>query len=350
MADVQSVSDPLVRLENVHVYFWVRKGLFRSEVVRAIDGVSLEIRRGEVVGLVGESGSGKTTLGRAILGLVKPTAGRITFADQDVSALTASEAKLFRRQVQAVFQDPFGSIDPFMTIFDTVAEPLLIHGIGDEAERRKRVFQALQDVRLTPPEEFAGRYPHHLSGGQRQRVGIARALVLQPRFIVADEPVSMIDASSRAELLYLLRSLQDQFGIAFLYITHDIATARHFAQRVAVMYLGRIVEWGPVDSIVEDPLHPYTQALIAAVPEPDPANRLHERPVLPGEPPSPVHLPPGCAFHPRCPASMAGRCDGSRPQLQEVRPDHFVACFLFQNDESRANEQPIDLKLEELGK
>ena len=187
----------------------------------------------------------------------------------------------------------------------------------------------MRDVRLTPVDEISERYPHLLSGGQRQRAGIARALVLQPDYIMADEPVSMVDASSRAELLYLLRDLRDRFGIAFLYITHDIATARHFAHRIVVMYLGRIVESGPAAAVVDNPLHPYTQALIAAVPEPDPANRLHERPVLQGEPPDPSHTPAGCAFHPRCPKFMAGICEVAQPQLVEVEPGHYVACYLY---------------------
>ena len=319
----------LVQIDNLKIHFTVRKGLFGSQLVRAVDGVSLTLRPGEVVAVVGESGSGKTTLGRASLGLVKPTAGQVRFANRDLSAFSAADLKAYRRRAQAIFQDPFASIDPYMTIFDSVAEPLVIHKIGSAAERRERVYQALRDVRLTPVDEISERYPHLLSGGQRQRAGIARALVLQPDYIMADEPVSMVDASSRAELLYLLRDLRDRFGIAFLYITHDIATARHFAHRIVVMYLGRIVESGPAAAIVDNPLHPYTQALIAAVPEPDPANRLHERPVLQGEPPNPSHTPSGCAFHPRCPKFMLGTCEAAQPQLVEVEPGHYVACYLY---------------------
>jgi len=317
----------LVRLEDVKVYFWVRKGLFRTRPVRAVDGVSLNLKRGETVAVVGESGSGKTTLGRASLRLVRLTAGRVVFDGQDITALPEEELRPLRRRAQAIFQDPFSSIDPFMTVYDSVEEPLIIHGIGPASERRARVLQALRDVRLTPPEEMSVRYPHLLSGGQRQRVGIARALVLRPDYIVADEPISMVDASSRAELLYLLRELQERFGITFLYITHDIATARHFAQRIVVMYLGRIVESGLTAAVVENPLHPYTRALMAAVPEPDPANRLRERPVLPGEPPSPIRVPSGCAFHPRCPDYMPGTCEADCPSLVEAEPKHFVACY-----------------------
>lgn len=323
-------EQPLLQIENVHIHFSVRKGLFGTETVRAVNGVDLALRRGEVVAVVGESGSGKTTLGRASLGLLKPTQGRVCFEQADLSRLDDPARKAFRRRAQAIFQDPFASIDPYMTIFDTVAEPLVIHRIGNEAERRDRVYQALREVRLTPEDEMAQRYPHMLSGGQRQRAGIARALVLRPDYILADEPVSMVDASSRAELLYLLRDLRDRSQITFLYITHDIATARHFAQRIVVMYLGRIVESGPAAAVVENPLHPYTQALIAAVPEPDPANRLHMRPVLAGEPPNPSRLPAGCAFHPRCPQWMQGKCERATPALVEAEPGHFVACYLYE--------------------
>lgn len=322
-------NDVFVDLDQVSVHFRVRKGLFGAQTVKAVDGVTLRLRRGEVVAVVGESGSGKTTLGRASLGLVKPTLGQVRFDQQALAHLSGAALKAYRRRAQAIFQDPFATIDPYMTIFATVAEPLVIHGIGQEAERRERVYQALHEVRLTPADEIAERYPHQLSGGQRQRVGIARALVLQPAYLLADEPVSMVDASSRAELLYLLRDLQTRFGITFLYITHDIATARHFAQRIVVMYLGKIVESGPAAAVVDNPQHPYTRALIAAVPVPDPTNRLHERTVVQGEPPNPSQAPTGCAFHPRCPAYMAGVCEATPPTLIEVETDHWVACFLY---------------------
>ncbi|MFN8443924.1 MAG: ABC transporter ATP-binding protein [Caldilineaceae bacterium] len=323
------MDEPLLKVENLQVYFQVRKGLLGSQSVRAVDGVSLQIGRGEVVAVVGESGSGKTTLGRAILGLVKPTGGQITFDKQDVTRVNESNRKTLRRRMQAIFQDPFASIDPYMTIYDTVAEPLVIHQVGTESEKKQKVFDALRHVRLSPVEEMATRFPHRLSGGQRQRAGIARALVLQPDFIVADEPVSMVDASSRAELLYLMRDLRDRLNIAFLYITHDIATARHFAHRIVVMYLGKIVEVGPAHAVVDQPLHPYTQALIAAVPEPNANNRLNKRVVLQGEPPNPANRPTGCSFHPRCPQVMRGLCERSEPVLIEQEPGHFVACYLY---------------------
>lgn len=325
-----AAHDALVDLVNVSIYFTVHKGLFAQQPVKAVDGVNLRLQRGETVAVVGESGSGKTTLGRASLGLVKPTAGQVYFDQQDLTQLTGARLKAYRRRAQAIFQDPFATIDPYMTVYETVVEPLVIHGLGTAQERRARVYRVLQEVRLTPVAEMVERYPHQLSGGQRQRVGIARALVLQPEYILADEPVSMVDASSRAELLYLLRDLRTQYGITFLYITHDIATARHFANRIVVMYLGRIVESGPAATVVARPQHPYTKALIAAVPEPDPANRFQERPVVQGEPPNPSHIPTGCAFHPRCPVMVAGRCAEQRPALITIKPEHEVACFLYE--------------------
>ena len=322
-------NDVLVDLAQVSVYFTVHKGLFASQTVKAVDGVTLRLQRGETVAVVGESGSGKTTLGRASLGLVKPTAGQVRFDHEDITQFAGARLKAYRRRAQAIFQDPFATIDPYMTVYETVAEPLVIHDVGDASARRARVERVLREVRLTPVDEMVERYPHQLSGGQRQRVGIARALVLQPDYVLADEPVSMVDASSRAELLYLLRDLRAQYGITFLYITHDIATARHFANRIVVMYLGRIVESGPAAAIVARPHHPYTKALIAAVPEPDPANRLRARPVVQGEPPNPSQVPSGCAFHPRCPAVIAGRCAAQVPAMIEVEPAHWVACVLY---------------------
>ena len=319
-----------MEVEDVHVHFYARKGLFQRVTIRAITGVTLAVQHGETLAVVGESGSGKTTLGRVTLRLVQPVQGSVRFDGQDITHLDERRLKGFRRQVQAIFQDPYSSINPYMNTYQIVEEPLVIHGIGSRQERADRVRQTLEDVQLRPAERFLSNYPHTLSGGQRQRIGIARALVLQPKYVVADEPVSMIDASSRAELLYLMRSLQRQYGITFLYITHDIASARHFADRVAVMYLGSIVELGLPGEVVEGPLHPYTKALIDAVPEPDPANRLRERPVVPGEPPSPANVPSGCPFHPRCPQFMPGLCDQTRPALREVAPGHFAACYLYE--------------------
>lgn len=319
----------LLDLQDVHVSFEVRTGFLRFSPVAAVRGISLRIRRGETVAVVGESGSGKTTLGRVTIGQARPTAGRVLFEGQDLSRLRGQARKRFQRRAQAIFQDPFASVDPYMTLSETLSEPLEIHGIGTRAERRERIGQALEEVRLTPAAEMAAAYPHMISGGQRQRLGIARALILRPDYVFADEPVSMVDASSRAEILYLLRALQDRYGVTVLYITHDIATARHTAQRIAVMYLGRIVESGPAAKVVENPLHPYAQALIAAVPEPDPANRHTHRATLRGEPPNPISTPSGCAFHPRCEVAIAGLCRHRDVQLQEIEPDHWVACHLY---------------------
>ncbi len=309
------------------MHFTLRKGLFSSVKVKAVDGVTLKIGRGETVALVGESGSGKTTLGRLTLRLLRPTGGRIFFEDQDVTDLPEDKLKHFRRKAQAVFQDPYSSIDPFMNVYQTVEEPLIIHRVGEKEERRELVYKTLEDVRLTPPQEIGGKYPHQLSGGQRQRVGIARSLVLKPRYVMTDEPVSMIDASSRVEILHLLKDLQDKYGLSFLYITHDIATAKYFSNHIAVMYLGRIVEIGPSEEVVQEPLHPYTKRLIEAVPEPDPSNRFRERVAVEGEPPTPVNIPFGCKFEPRCVESKKGVCDTGEPRLLEVKPNHYVACF-----------------------
>ncbi|MBI4313023.1 MAG: ABC transporter ATP-binding protein [Chloroflexi bacterium] len=318
----------LLSVQNASVVFHARKGLLASVDVRALDGVSLVLDKGESLSIVGESGSGKTTLARVVLGLQKPTQGQVTFAGEDIGRASQKSLKDFRRRAQGIFQDPFSSLDPYMTVGQIVEEPLVIHRIGTAAERQDRVAKALEEVRLTPTGEIAAKFTHQLSGGQRQRVAIARALVLAPEMIVADEPVSMVDASSRAEILYLMRELQERHGTAFLYITHDIATAYHFSQRVAVMYLGRIVETGPTRWVVANPLHPYTKALLQAVPEPDPQNRFRKRGALSGDPPSPANPPPGCRFHPRCAYAFEG-CDREDPRLREVRAGQHVACRLW---------------------
>lgn len=318
----------LLRLENLQVHFQSRKGLFSTVTVKAVDGVSFSLIKGETLALVGESGSGKTTLGRATLKLIEPTGGRFIYSGQDLTVTKENQLGEFRRKAQAIFQDPYASLSPYMRVYHLVEEPLKVQGKLSQPEREAKVFEALEKVRLSPAKDFASKYPHTLSGGQRQRVNIARALVLNPEYILADEPVSMIDASSRAELLYLLRELQESQGLSFLYITHDLASARHFAQRIAVMYLGRIVEIAPSAKLIEDPLHPYTQALLRAVPEPDPSNRLKLREVAAGDPANAAHIPTGCSFHPRCPAIIKGTCEGARPELVEVKAGHWVACHL----------------------
>jgi|GEM_PF-61462 len=324
------MMEPLLEFRDVKMYFRARKGLLRTTLVKAVDGVSLAIYRGEMLALVGESGSGKTTLGRLALGLLRPTSGTILFDGKDISRMGRGEHSSFRRRCQAIFQDPYSSLNPFMTVGEIVEEPLIIHGLGD---RRRRVLQALEDVGLKPPEEFSRKHVFNLSGGQRQRVAIARALALQPDFIVADEPVSMIDASSRAEVLLLLHRLRREHGITLLYITHDIATARHFSDRIAVMYLGRVVELGPTESVIERPMHPYTLSLIAAVPEPRPDNLQRDLYAIPGEPPSAESIPPGCRFHPRCPFYINALCNAVDPPLARLDGHRQAACLLHEGGE-----------------
>jgi oligopeptide/dipeptide ABC transporter ATP-binding protein len=319
----------LLRLEGVSLYYWVRRGLLRNEPVKALEQVDLTLHRGESVAVVGESGSGKTTLGRAALRLGVPTRGRVTFDGRDITAASERALRDFRRRAQAVFQDPYASLSPYMRVYDLVEEPLVVHRVQPARARREAVLAALEQVKLRPASDFVELYPHTLSGGQRQRVNIARAMVLEPEFLVADEPVSMIDASSRAEILYLLRELQEGRDLTLLTITHDLASARHFADRIAVMYLGRVVEMGPSRRVIEAPKHPYTRGLLAAVPEPDPANRHRLRPVIEGEPPSALDVPSGCPFHPRCPEAMPGVCDVSFPAVTRHGEGHEVACHLY---------------------
>lgn len=317
----------LVRAEALRLWFEVGGGLFRGGLfVRAVDGVDLTIQPGETVAIVGESGCGKTTLGRTLLRLLHPTDGKIVFEGRDITHVNEEDLFWLRAKAQMIPQDPYSSLNPSFPIARILEEPLVVHKEGKAEERHERVLQALKEVKLNPPELFAVKYPHMLSGGQRQRVAVARALILNPSFIVADEPVSMLDASVRVSILNLLRSLQDKYGISFIYITHDLATARHFSDRIAIMYAGRIVEVAPAESLVDEPLHPYTQALTEAIPDPDPENRHRSMQAIPGEPPSLVNPPPACRFHPRCPIAIAGLCDVEQPLLRELRPNHEVAC------------------------
>jgi peptide/nickel transport system ATP-binding protein len=317
----------IIELVNIKTYFYITKGFFKTLAVKAVDGVSLTIHKGETLALVGESGSGKTTLGRTALKLVEPISGKIIFEGRDITHVK-KDLKEFRKKAQMVFQDPFTSLNPYMTVRQIIEEPMIIHGYPAD-ERERRVLKALSDVRLLPAEEFLPKYPHMLSGGQRQRVGIARAIVLEPTFLVADEPVSMIDASSRAEILYVLKDLQKKYAMGIMYITHDIATANYFSDTIGVMYLGKIVEYGPTNEVIGSPLHPYTKALIEAVPDPDPENRFRERNVIPGEPPSPINPPLGCRFNTRCPFVFE-KCKEKEPQLVDVGRKHLVACHLHQ--------------------
>jgi oligopeptide/dipeptide ABC transporter ATP-binding protein len=321
----------LISVRGLKVYYPFYRGLLSKITgtklyVRAVDDVSMDIGRGEVVGLVGETGSGKTTLGKAIVRLVNPTGGQIIYDGVDIASLDGPALRKYRGRLQMIFQDPYDSINPRMSVFDIVSEGLLINRIASGKELEDRVMRSLEDVRLLPPEEFASRYPHELSGGQRQRVAIARALAMRPEFIVADEPVSMLDVSIRGEVLNVMLDLREKYGISFLFITHDLAIAKHMSDRIAVMYLGRLVEVADSEELVRNPLHPYTQALLAAVPIPDPTAPKVEVKAK-GELPSPLSPPPGCPFHPRCPYAF-DRCRTEVPRLREVSPGHWVACHL----------------------
>ncbi|WP_297463763.1 ABC transporter ATP-binding protein [Thermococcus sp.] len=331
------MAEPILKVENLKKYFPIKRSLIDTlrgvpqKMVHAVDGISFEIYKQQVFALVGESGCGKSTTGKLIVKLLEPTDGKIYLEGRDVTHIRSKEEILaYRRRVQIIFQDPFSSMNPRFRIFDILEEPLLIHGIGEtKAEREELIYKALEMVKITPPEEYVGRFPHMLSGGQRQRVAIARALILNPTFIVADEPVSMLDVSIRAEILELMKELKEKMGVTYLYITHDMSTARYFADWMAVMYLGRIVEMGPVEKVIDNPLHPYTRALLAAVPEPKPERRniIKELPIK-GEVPNAVDIPPGCRFHPRCIYAQKGLCDVEQPQLIEYEHNHWAECHL----------------------
>src|SRR5213593_1443134 len=320
-------AGPLVEIENLKVYFPIKSGLVLDRHVgdiRAVDDISLTIKRGETVGLVGESGCGKSTVGRTILRLYEPTEGRIIFDGQDISKLNEQELRMLRRRMQMVFQDPFASLNPRHSVGRIVGEPLRAHGLANRKGAAMRVRDLLEVVGLPP--DAATRYPHEFSGGQRQRIGLARALALNPDFVVADEPVSALDVSIQAQIINLFEELQTEFNLTYLFIAHDLAVVRHISDRVVVMYLGRVAEIADRVELYESPLHPYTQALLSAVPVPDPAvEAQRERVVLKGEVPSPMNPPSGCVFHPRCPIAVE-ECGQIVPQLREIRPDHWVAC------------------------
>jgi len=322
-------DSPLLEVRHLVKHFTVGGGMFGGAhgLVRAVDDVSFAIPRGETLGLVGESGCGKTTTGRVILQLDRPTSGQVLFEGRDLATLDEAGLRDMRRRLQVIFQDPYSSLNPRMTVGQIIAEPLAVHRIVREpAARAARVRQLLERVGLLP--QHAARYPHELSGGQRQRVGIARALAMEPTLIVCDEPVSALDVSIQAQIINLLEDLQRELGLAYLFIAHDLAVVRHISDRIAVMYLGKIVEIADRRALYEDPQHPYTKALLAAVPIPDPElEAKRERVVLGGEVPSPLTPPSGCVFHPRCPIAV-DRCSREIPALREVRPGHWAACIL----------------------
>jgi oligopeptide transport system ATP-binding protein len=321
-----ATAEVLLDVKDLKMHFPIYRGLLRRQVgaVHAVDGISFKVHRGETLGLVGESGCGKSTTGRAVLQLYKPTSGNVNFEGSNLIGLKNEDLRMMRRKMQMIFQDPYASLNPRMTIGEIVGEPLEVHNIASGREVQDRVSQLLELVRLNPA--FASRYPHEFSGGQRQRIGIARALALQPSFIVCDEPISALDVSIQSQVVNLLQELQDQFGLTYLFIAHDLSMVRHISDRVAVMYLGVMVELADSNELYVKPLHPYSQALLSAVPIPDPVLEMkRKRVLLEGDVPSPVNPPSGCRFRTRCPIAE-GLCAEQRPEFRELRPGHFVAC------------------------
>lgn len=324
-------AEVLLKVENLRKYFPIRKGILVQRKVgdvKAVDGVSFEVKQGETLGLVGESGCGKSTTGRTLLRLMEPTDGKIFFAGKEINNLPPSQMRSMRNQMQMIFQDPYASLNPRMTVGDIIGEPLLIHGLTDNVKREQKVRKLLDVVGLSP--YHGARYPHEFSGGQRQRIGIARALSVNPKLIVCDEPVSALDVSIQAQVVNLLEDLQEEFGLTYLFIAHDLSVVKHISDRVAVMYLGKIVELANYDELYKSPLHPYTVALLSAIPVPDP-NTHKERIILKGDVPSPVNPPSGCRFHTRCPRAQEV-CKQTDPEFRDAGNGHQVAChFAEQN-------------------
>lgn len=322
------MNDTLIEVQHLKKFFPIKQGLLSKTVghVKAVNDVSFSIRRGETLGLVGESGCGKTTAGRSILRLIEPTSGSVKFEGKEVTTMNSSQMRRLRREMQIIFQDPYSSLNPRITVGGMLSEIIRFHGLRkSEAEIRERVEELLQVVGLRP--EYARRYPHEFSGGQRQRIGIARALSVEPKFIVCDEPVSALDVSIQSQVINLLKDLQNQFGLTYLFIAHDLSVVEHISDRVAVMYLGEIVEVASADELYRNPKHPYTQALLSAVPQPDPRRKL-DRIILSGDVPSPANLPSGCHFHPRCPKAFEP-CPRIHPVLGDDNSSHFTRCLLY---------------------
>lgn len=325
---MEDERETLAQIRGLVKHFPIMRGsIIKREVgqIRAVDGVSFDLYRGETLGLVGETGSGKTTVGRTMLRLYEATGGKVIFDGVDLMSLKGRELDQIRRRISMIFQDPLASLNPRMTIGSIVGEPLLVHKVGNKKQRRARVGQLLEQVGLNP--HFVNRYPHEFSGGQQQRIGIARALALNPDLIICDEPISSLDVSIQAQIVNLLERLQNELGLTYLFIAHDLSMVRHISDRIAVMYLGKIVELADRDSIYSNPLHPYTQALMSAVPIPDPdLQDTRQRIILEGDVPSPANPPEGCNFHTRCPAVRLDHCPQAEPELRELRPGHWVAC------------------------
>jgi len=323
------MAETILTVEDLKKYFPIESGIFKRTVghVKAVDGVSFEIKKGEAFGLVGESGCGKSTTGRMIMRLIEPTSGRIVFCGKDLTAMDKKALRKTRKDIQMIFQDPFASLDPRYTVERIIEEPMIVHRLGSKAERKKRVRELLEVVGLS--SYHAKRYPHQFSGGQRQRIGIARALAVNPKLIIADEPVSALDVSIQAQVINLLQDLQKQFDLTFLFIAHDLSVVHHFSDRVGVMYLGRMVEVAESSELYRNPKHPYTNALLSSVPIPDP-DYQYDSEELAGDVPNPIDPPKGCAFHTRCPMAM-DICRKNRPELKEVVPGHWTACHLYNN-------------------
>uniref|UniRef100_UPI003F4C443E ABC transporter ATP-binding protein n=1 Tax=Brachyspira catarrhinii TaxID=2528966 RepID=UPI003F4C443E len=327
------MNDIILKLENVKKYFYPSTNIIeslikKSKEIKAVDDISIEVKNGEILAIIGESGSGKTTIGKLVMKLIEPTSGNIIFENENINNFNKEETAKYRRKVQMIFQDPYASMNPRFKIKDVLKEPLYIHNIeGDEKVYDEMVIKALKDVKINPPEEFMERYPHMLSGGQRQRIATARALILNPKLVVADEPVSMIDLSTRAEILYMMKELQTEKNLSYIYITHDLSTARYFADRIAVMYLGNIVEIGDADEIIDNPKHPYTKALIAAVPDASSGrvNIIKELPIK-GEIPNASDIPSGCRFHTRC-IYAKEECKNNIPNAKKISENHLVSCL-----------------------